>query len=145
MTVNDSQSKSVLGSIMKERSFTGQTRFYRSTYQDHLTIDDDSGDVSITANPDPSEAVDDLYAGGYISLAAHMGPGLAFTETRDHEWLDEERVAVSVLLQDVIDQGGLIYPVESVTTDQVWYFTLPEGRRRAVSKAAAYVLQNPTS
>jgi len=34
---------------------------------------------------------------------------------------------VEIRLQDVFDQEGLIYPVESVITDRAWYCTLPEG------------------
>ena len=47
-----------------------------------------------------------------------------------HESNSEERVSVSVKLQDIVDQGALIYPVESVTTGSVWYSTLPSGRGR---------------
>ena len=28
-------------------------------------------------------------------------------------------------LQDILRQGGLIYPVESVTVERAWYCTLP--------------------
>jgi hypothetical protein len=37
---------------------------------------------------------------------------------------------VAVRLRDVLDQGGLLYPVESVITEPVWYLTLPTGRVR---------------
>ena len=60
-------------------------------------------------------------------LAQQIGPGLAFSESADHEWLDSGRTAVEVRLQDVLSQGGLIYPVESIVTDRVWYLTLPDG------------------
>jgi hypothetical protein len=36
-------------------------------------------------------------------------------------------VEVEVRLGDILRQGGLIYPVESVTVERVWYCTLPEG------------------
>ena len=38
---------------------------------------------------------------------------------------------VAVRLGDVLAQGGLIYPVESVITEKVWYCTLPAGSIRA--------------
>ena len=47
-----------------------------------------------------------------------------------HESNSEERVSVLVKLQNIVDQGGLTYPVESVTTGPVWYFTLPSGKIR---------------
>lgn len=37
------------------------------------------------------------------------------------------RTGVEIRLQDALDQGGRIYPVESVITGRVWYLTLPEG------------------
>jgi hypothetical protein len=35
-------------------------------------------------------------------------------------------VEVEVVLQDILLQGGLIYPVESVTVERVWYCTCLE-------------------
>jgi hypothetical protein len=108
-----------------------ETTFHRSVLAEHLAqIDGSPGEYSLTANPDPSEAVLDVYGPGHIALAVHMGAGLAFVEVPDHEWTSEDRVSVSVKLRDIIDQGGLIYPVESVTTESVWYFTLPSGQVR---------------
>jgi hypothetical protein len=60
-------------------------------------------------------------------LAEQVGPGLAFAESVDNEWRGEGRMAVEVSLKDVLDQGGLMYPVESIITDRVWYMTLPAG------------------
>ena len=34
-------------------------------------------------------------------------------------------IEVEVQLQDILRQGGLIYPVESVTVERAWYCTLP--------------------
>jgi hypothetical protein len=38
-----------------------------------------------------------------------------------------DRVEVEVQLADILQQGGLVYPVESVTVERVVYCTLPEG------------------
>ena len=81
-------------------------------------------------NPDPSEAVVDAYGGGYGTVASQIGPGLAFTLRSDSQWQEEGRVTVAVRLRDVLDQGGLLYFVESVITEPVWYLTLPTGRVR---------------
>jgi hypothetical protein len=121
----------VLERLIEEGGFSSETYFYRSALPEHLTPSDKApGEHFLTANPDPSEAVLDVYGPGHIVLAVHVGPGLAFAEVPDHEWNSDERVNVSVNLQNIIDQGGLIYPVESVTTESVWYFTLPSGQVR---------------
>ncbi len=128
------QPESVRESLIEENEFSLETTFHRSASAEHLTpIDRAPGEYSLTANPDPSEAVLDVYGPGHIALAVHMGAGLAFAEVPDHEWNSDDRVNVSVKLQDIIDQGGLIYPVESVTTEPVWYFTLPSGQVRVTA------------
>jgi hypothetical protein len=38
-----------------------------------------------------------------------------------------DSVEVEVRLGDILDQGGLLYPVESVTVEKAWYCTLPTG------------------
>lgn len=114
---------------MEMNGFGLETSFHRSALTEHLTpIDGAPGEYYLTANPDPSEAVIDVYGSGHITLAVHIGAGLAFAEVPDHQWNSEGRVRVSVTLQDIVDQGGLIFPVESVTTERVWYFTLPSGQ-----------------
>ena len=104
-----------------------ESRFYRHTRPEHLEPLDEPGTYRISANPDPSEAVVDVYAGGHTTLAVHMGPGLAFAEAPENEWRESGRACVELRLRDVLDQGGRVYPVESVVTERVWYFTLPEG------------------
>ncbi len=58
--------------------------------------------------------------------------GLAFSEVRDNQWAEEGRIEVEVRLGDVLGQGGLVYPVESVITEKVWYLTMPEGEVRVL-------------
>jgi hypothetical protein len=38
-----------------------------------------------------------------------------------------DRVEVEVSVQELLAQGGAMYPVESVTVERAWYFTLPSG------------------
>ncbi len=123
----DSDSKTVLAELMRENGFTEESRFYRQTLPEFLTSTDESGVYRISANDDPSEAVINIYADGHTRLAQQIGPGLAFVESRDNEWQASERTGVEVCLRDVLDQGGLVYPVASVITDRAWYFTLPCG------------------
>ena len=114
--------------LMESHGFTGETRFYRYTLPEFLKALEEPGTYRISANTDPSEAVVDVYAGGHICLAAQVGPGLAFAESTDdaNDWMGPERTGVAIRLQDALDQGGRLYPVESVITGRVWYLTLPK-------------------
>lgn len=124
------QSDDRLAETLEGHGLERETVLYRETLEEFLDLDEPSGEWSISANPDPSEAVVDVYGGGHVTLATQVGPGLAFTTHRESEWVAEHRVTVALRLGDVLDQGGLVYPVESVITDTVWYVTLPEGRVR---------------
>lgn len=124
---HESDTKVALEGLMQENGFTAGSRFYRATLPEFLSPTDQPGVFQISAMDDPSEAVVDVYGQGHVTLAQQIGPGLAFSESADHEWLASDRTAVEVRLQDVLDQGGLIYPVESVITDRIWYLTLPDG------------------
>jgi hypothetical protein len=93
----------------------------------------------LAANPSPSESVIDVYGQGYLTQAEQVGPGLAFAQSSRPNWQEtmemrairqgkgasSDRVEVCARLGDLLDQGGLIYPVESVSVERVWYFTLP--------------------
>ena len=124
------QSDDKLAETLEAHGLERTSVLYRETLGEFLSHDDGSGEWSISANPDASEAVVDVYEGGHIALAAQMGPGLAFTERRENQWRDEGRITVALRLGDMLDQGGLLYPVESVITEPVWYVTLPAGRVR---------------
>jgi hypothetical protein len=74
-----------------------------------------------------------------------VGPGLAFAESARPDWQETlelrtikagggrpgagglDTVEVEVRLDDILRQGGLVYPVESVTVERAWYCTLPAG------------------
>lgn len=124
----DESREKTLRDVLEGHGLDPTTVLFRATLEQFLTPDEASGGWTITANPDPSEAVVDVYEGGHTALAAQMGPGLAFAVQPDNQWVEEDRVTVSLRLGDVLDQGGLVYPVESVITEPVWYVTLPSGR-----------------
>jgi len=126
MTASE-DAKSKIAGMMERHALTGETRFYRYTLPEFLEPLEEPGTYRISANADPSEAVVDLYAGGHTCLAARVGSGLAFAESADNDWMEPGRTGVEIRLQDALDQGGRIYPVESVITGRVWYLTLPEG------------------
>ena len=118
---------------MAANNLGDESRLYRATLAEFLTPTARDGSYWITANSDASEALVDVYEGGHICVAGQKGPGLAFVEAPDNEWCTAERSCVQVRLRDVLDQGGLIYPVESVITSKVWFFTLPKGGVEVVS------------
>ena len=117
-----------LQELMESHGLTEDSVLYRETLGEFLSDTPYPGMHSLSANDDPTEAVIDVYGGGHISLAAQIGPGLGFAENHENQWREEDRVTVSVRLGDVFAQGGLIYPVESVITETVWYLTIPEGQ-----------------
>jgi hypothetical protein len=128
MTPDPAPDKKVaLDQLMSEHGLSGDTILYRATLPEFLSTDKATDTLRVTANDDSPEAVIDVYGDGHIWGAHQIGPGLAFTETQDNEWLAEDRKNVCARLQDVLDQGGLVYPVESVITDKAWYVTLPSG------------------
>ena len=123
--ISDDDARAKVSELMESHGFTGETCFYRYTLPEFLEPLQEPGTYLISANADPSEAVINLYAGGHIGLAAQVGAGLAFAESAN-DWEGPGRTRVELVLQDVLDQGGRLYPVESVVTQRVWYFTLPK-------------------
>ena len=125
-----------LEEFMRSNHLTAETRLYRSSLPEFITPTDQPGLVEVSANDDPSEAVIDVYEQGHMTLAVHIAAGLAFAESPDNDWKTDERVSVELRLGDALEQGGLIYPVESITTSRVWYVTLPKGTVRVRDLAA---------
>ena len=115
---------------MRSNDLTAETRLYRYSLSEFVRATGEPGIAEITANEDPSEAVSDVYGQGHTTLAVHVGAGLAFAETPDNDWRSDGRRCVELRLGDALDQGSLVYPVESITTERVWYVTIPQGRIR---------------
>jgi hypothetical protein len=121
------KTQQILGEFLKENELTGESVLFRSSLGEHLTETNQAGRYLISANGRPSESVIDIYESGHLILAERAGPGLAFTLRRANDWKTDDRKLVEVKIQDVLDQGGLLYPVESVIVAKVWYLTLPKG------------------
>lgn len=135
--------QAVLDKLLEEHGLTPDTPLYREAEREALAPTGKPGVYLIPANARPSEAVIDVYGQGYLVQAEQIGPGLAFAQSDLPNWQEtvEMRVLksrggeagkpsangvdVEVRLGDILRQGGLIYPVESVTVDRVWYCTLP--------------------
>ena len=141
---HDGAIQSALDKLLEEHSLGNETRLYREAMREALTPTEKPGVFRLSANPSPSESVVDVYGNGYLIQAEQAGAGLAFAESPRPNWQEtmemrtmmegrgkssvpaSDRVEVEVRLEDVLRQGGLIYPVESVSVERVWYCTLPE-------------------
>ncbi|HEY9383351.1 MAG TPA: hypothetical protein VIP80_07525 [Gemmatimonadales bacterium] len=145
MPVRDAATQAALESLLEQHGLDGDKRLYREAVREALMPTDTLGVYRLSANANPSEAVIDVYGQGHLVQAEHIGPGLAFAESASPDWQETmemrtlkagrhslagppvDRVEVEVRLQDILRQGGLIYPVESVTVERAWYCTLPSG------------------
>jgi hypothetical protein len=139
-TPRDEGTQAALDKVLTQFSLGHDTRLYREAPRDALQPTAMPGVYRLTANPQPSESVVDVYGNGYVMQAEEAGPGLAFAESPSPNWQETvemravrsghhpaagDLVEVEVRLGDVLRQGGLIYPVESVSVERAWYITLP--------------------
>ena len=143
--MRDDATQAVLSKLLEEHGLDGDSRLYREAMRESLLATPTSGVYRLASNTNPGESVVDVYGGGYVVQAEQVGPGLAFAESTSPNWQEtmelralrsgnaqlrasaEDRVEVEVRIEDLLRQGGLMYPVESVTVERAWYFTLPEG------------------
>jgi hypothetical protein len=112
--------------FMEANGLDGDTRLYRYSDAEHVTAVSE-GVHRLSANTDPTEAVTNVYEQGHVELAVHLGSGLSFAESAENTWKADGRICVELKLADALEQGGRVYPVDSITTERVWYVTLPEG------------------
>ena len=140
----DESTKKTLEKLMNEHRLFAETPLYREAMRDALTPAGAPGVFRLQANAKPSEAVVDVYGQGYVVQAEQVGPGLAFAESDTPNWQETmefrtmratrtskaklaDHVEVEIRLGEILNQGGLVYPVESVTVEKAWYCTLPSG------------------
>jgi hypothetical protein len=140
----DDATQKALDKLLAEHRLFAETPLYREAMRDALAPTEKPGVFRLRANPSPSESVVDVYGQGYIVQAESLGPGLAFAESDEPNWqetmemralkstrtskaLPADHVEVEIRLGEILQQGGLIYPVESVTVERAWYCTLPTG------------------
>ena len=146
MTIQrDAATQAALSKLLEEHNLAGDARLYREAMRESLVPTGQPGVFSLAANPNPSESVIDVYGPGYVVQAEQVGAGLAFAESASPNWQEtmelrtlraspdklrssKDRVEVEVRLDDILSQGGLLYPVESVTVERAWYCTLPDGK-----------------
>jgi len=135
----DEQTEATLSRLLAESGLTSESRLYREVERSALTPGSAGGLYRLPANTSPSESVLDIYGPGYVVQAEQLGPGLAFAAEPSINWQEtvelrairgmqqQANIEVEVSLGDLLAQGGRMYPVESVTVERAWYFTLPEG------------------
>lgn len=135
----DEPTQAILSKLLAENGLTPESKLYREVERNALTPGSSKGTYRLAANPSPSESVVDIYGPGYVVQAEQLGPGLAFAAEPSINWQEtvelrairgmqgQETIEVEVRLGDLLAQGGRMYPVESVTVERAWYFTLPGG------------------
>lgn len=146
MTVQrDEATQKALQKLLDEHRLFAETPLYREAMREALIPTQTPGVFRLTANPAPAESVVDVYGQGYVVQAEQVGPGLAFAESDQPNWQETmemramkmtktsraaasaNHVEVEIRVGDILNQGGLVYPVESVTVERAWYCTLPSG------------------
>jgi hypothetical protein len=141
---HDQPTQQKLKLLLEEHRLFAETPLFREAMRDALTPTDTPGVFRLQANSNPSESVIDVYGQGYVVQAEQVGPGLAFAESDQPNWQETmemramkmtktsraasgNNVEVEIRLGEILEQGGLVYPVESVTVERAWYCTLPAG------------------
>ena len=140
----DESTQKTLEKLMNEHRLFAETPLFREAMRDALTPTGEPGVFRLQANPNPAETVVDVYGQGYVVQAEQVGPGLAFAESDTPNWQETmemralrvtrtsrakvgDHIEVEIRLGEILEQGGLVYPVESVTVEKAWYCTLPSG------------------
>jgi hypothetical protein len=145
MTPRNPSTQAALDKLLQEHGLTGDTRLYGDVARDALVATNLPDVFTLVANPEADVTVVDVYGHGHVMQAPQVGAGLAFARSATPNWQETtemralrsvpasapaprlDSVEVEVRLGEILTQGGLIYPVESVTVEQAWYCTLPEG------------------
>jgi len=145
MTAQNDGINAAVERLLTENGLAADTRLYREAVRGVLKPTPTAGVFRLDANPAPTESVVDVYGHGYVVQAEEVGAGLAFAESSRPNWQETmemramnasraplesapvDRVEVEVRIEDILRQGGRIYPVESVTVERAWYCTLPAG------------------
>jgi hypothetical protein len=143
-TQRDEATQAILLRLLEEHHLSGDTRLYREAERASLSATATPGVYRLGASVHPRETVVDVYGPGYPVQAEELGAGLAFAESPSPGWqetkelralrtglnraaVEADHVEVEVRLADLLEQGGAMYPVQSVAVERAWYFTLPSG------------------
>ncbi len=137
----DSKAQEALDRLLTINGLSGDALLYREVVREVLEPTEAADVYRLRANPRSNDTVEDIYGKGHVVQAEDLGPGLTFAMTWAHSWqqtmemrvafgasgVPVDRVGVKVRVADLLAQGGLIYPVHSVSGERAWYCTLPTG------------------
>jgi len=142
-TQRDEATQTVLLRLLEENHLSSDTRLYREAERASLAATATPGVYRLAASAHPRETLVDIYGPGYLVQAEEVGAGLAFAESASPGWQETkelrvlqadlnraaaaDHVQVEVRLGVLLEQGGAMYPVQSVAIERAWYFTLPSG------------------
>jgi hypothetical protein len=143
-TQRDQATQAVLLRLLEEYHLSDDTRLYRAAERASLAATATPGVYRLAVSAHPRETLVDIYGPGYPVQAEEVGAGLAFAEAASPGWqetkelqalqagpnrpaVEADQVQVEVRLADLLEQGGAMYPVQSVAVERAWYFTLPSG------------------
>ena len=121
--------KETLESLMKAEGLTPETILYRYTNAHHI-VRNNNGETIVKANPNSQEMVVNHYENGHLTAAEEIGQGLAFALSKDSLFKSSERKCISILLGDILAQGGTIYKDVSSGEPNSWFLTMPNGETK---------------
>ena len=126
------EERRIMTDLLVEEYLTAESVLYRFTSEKYLEKDN-NGDYFLHAKTEPIDMVIDRYHGHYhVFIAREIGRGLSFLSKPVREYQIPGRVCVKVKIQDVLDQGGLLYTVSSLPAYiKAFFVSLPGGKIRA--------------
>ena len=121
------KSSDQLAEFLESEGISKESQFYRYTLPEYLRVDAD-GKYFVSANPEATEMIEDIYGNGHSMMAKFLGQGLAFTTEVEEEFKNDDHILISVKMENILDQEGLIYPdVSSYTDSKAYFITIPKG------------------
>jgi hypothetical protein len=115
-----------LKQLLSENGFDENTILYRYTLPEFLEPIDDNR-YKLSANPNATEVVEDLYDTGYSIAARELGKGLSCFIQKEPDYQLPEHTCVKIRLGDILSQGGLVYPDHSNFAEGSYFLTMPNG------------------
>ena len=122
------EEQQILSAFMQENHLTPESKLYRYTSRSYLKEID--GHLYLEAKTNPSDMVIDRYHGFWeVFMSSEIGKGISFLSNMEKEYERSERVCVEIKLENVLEQGGLVYKVTSLPAYiNAFFCTLPEGK-----------------
>lgn len=117
-----------LNQFLDQHNLNSDSKLYRYTGI-HYINHEDGCDYLIAKDECSDMAIDHYEDRGHVFVSQEFGKGLSFLSKKESEYENPERICVSIQLEDVFAQGGLVYEITSLPAYLTGYFvSLPEGR-----------------